>query len=229
MKKTLIGLMVIVLLVLGCKGPSRQSQTAKNRFDIPLTQISGDVVYDRDGNETAINGEVCIQNYLGLTIFPPLMKLGTIEQGKLNLEFQEYSGDSRRLREIDVKVPAIFSDIKIEPPDTQWIRLDTPYPIIIYSDEEVKGFFGRKAKQAYRLNLNGNPSDVTIQLVYFTNDVTIRAKGDFQELLEWDIDIQGRKGWNILYETESETKLLMTTSEKGITDIKWVATAAGSF
>jgi hypothetical protein len=127
------------------------------------------------------------------------------------------------------KITFGYPNEKIEPADTQLILFDNSKPIIIYSNEEVEGFFGSREKQAYLLELKGNPSNITIQLVYFTNDVTIKTKGNFENLIEWDIDVVGRKGWNVLYENQSETKTTITTSGKGITDIKWVASKAGSF
>ena len=184
--------------------------------------MSGDV-YGQDGAAADVTGKVIILNG---SLVRELVELGTVENGKLALTFPDIPAPEELQRPDwfynnggDFNAP----DVKIEPEDATWMYLNEQRPIYILTDEEIEGAFGSVEKATYRMELRCVPENVTAQFIYFTRDTSITAKGELM-MMNWDIAIKGRKGWNLVYvTTEDETSLKITSSGKEVTDIQWIA------
>jgi hypothetical protein len=212
-KQILFGLFVgsVLLFVVACGGSSQKKE--------PLVQIKGDIVHDQNGRETTINGKVMVvDNYTLRSI----MDLGTIENGKLNLELPDL-GQIENASRLFSKVDFKFPKIEIEPSDTAWVKLDKAYAIFIFTDEDVPNGWGGMTKQNYLLELRDELAVVKVQLIYFSKDAVIKGKGNILEAYDYDIDLNAAKGWNMVYIRESGGGISMKTSEKENAGIKWTA------
>jgi hypothetical protein len=197
MKKAFIFVPVIVL-VMGCGGGTN------SKYKVPITSLSGETVYDEDGNAADISGQVAVMDDRS-----PVIELGTVENGTLNLEFPELSDP--RFNNLYTQKGFELPGITIEPSDARWVFIGDIY------------VFPDTGNERYELEVSGSPS-AEIQLVYFAKDTAIKGKNNFLGV-EWDIDIRARKGWNMLYAVRSETTIRYDGIGENAGDITWTASA----
>lgn len=223
MKKSFLYTVAMTLIILAAVTGCGKSASVTGRFAAPITKTAGEVIYDQKGDETAITGKVVVING---SLMRQLVELGSAENGKLNLAFPEVPapGELQRPDWFYSEGPGDFNvpGVKIEPEGANWMYLNEQKPIYILTDEETEGMFGSVDKVSYQLELQCEPETITARFIYFPQDTSITAKGK-QDPFIWDIDIKGRKGWNLLYTSSDDRSLTIRSSGKEVTDIKWIA------
>jgi hypothetical protein len=196
----------------------------KPQYGKPVSKISGDIVYNANGSEASITGEVMVLDHVNR----PITDLGEIKDGKTELQFPTFSPEDNNpfYSEIDLGFP----DIKIEPENTLWVPLNNSMRIVVFTDEEkpdtlsisnYKKPDSPKLKQNYVLDLK-DASGNKVMFAYFTDNVVIKGK-DTLSIAPYDVDIKASKGWNMIYVKQSGNTISMKTAEKDAGGFKWVA------
>ena len=241
MKKILLSLLLPVLLITGCAAKGSKNSEAKS---LPFTEIKGDTVYDSSGNEILITGKVVVKNdYVTF----PVMDLGLIENGKLNLVFPDITlarGDENFLTFSRIK-ESFPPGLSITPEDTSWVSFDDSISFLVLTDEEIPSIADPDPqaltdeeipditdsqstdtqsieKLYYTLELVDLSGEYEVWFAFFIADVTIKGKGTYFGFREYDVDITAARGWNKIYVNNSETGVTMRTSTRDIPDMQWV-------
>jgi hypothetical protein len=193
------------------------SGCAKPKPAEPVTAISGDIVHDDSGNETAMLADVIVLHNHNKR---PFMDLGFVDSGKLDISFPDPDKLTNFFEKVDFELPGI----QIEPQDAVWLPLDDSKAIFAFTDEKTEGIFGGETTQNYTLELSDRYGIVKVMFACFAQDTTAKGKGRVMEMYDYDIDINAAKGWNMIYVRRSDSGVSMKTFEKDTAGIKWFAT-----
>jgi hypothetical protein len=218
-KKIIFFLTVGIILSIFSCGKSNLTKSTS------VANISQGVVYDENSKEINIDGNVLVVHDYSRGWS---LELGIVEKGNLKLNFPDLELIGIRDR-LFSKIDFPYPDVKVEPQDAAWFVIVKPTYIYVFNREEEvdTGIFGggiKNFKEAdYRLEYRDSLQIFNAQFVYFTKDVIISGKGNVFGAYTFDIDIKAKKGWNVVYVKESQSGIIMQTSQKDITEVKWFA------